>query len=55
MPIPAAALTIVSFVIFYLQKNILDKLTLEIIAFVIIVLVPLAMTSTFKFYNLPTT
>ncbi|MGI6369598.1 MAG: CDP-diacylglycerol--serine O-phosphatidyltransferase [Ignavibacteria bacterium] len=53
MPIPAAALTIVSFVIFYLQKNILDKLTLEIIAFVIIVLVPLAMTSTFKFYNLP--
>lgn len=53
MPIPAAALTIVSFVIFYLQKNILDKLTLDIIAFVIIVLVPLAMTSTFKFYNLP--
>lgn len=53
MPIPAAALTIVSFVIFYLQKNILDKLTLEIIAFIIIVLVPLAMTSTFKFYNLP--
>ncbi len=53
MPIPAGALTIISFVMFYLIKNLLPQNQLEILSFIVVILVPLAMVSTFKFDNLP--
>ncbi len=53
MPIPAGALTIVSFVIFYLQEQTLNEHILTVLSFLVIFLVPLAMVSNFKFDNLP--
>ncbi len=58
MPIPAGALTIMSFVMFYLLDNTnsvfsLSALETKILAFLVVILVPLAMVSSFKYDNLP--
>ena len=53
MPIPAGALTIVSFVIFYVNTNILSNTYIYILAFIVVLTVSIAMTSTIKYDNLP--
>lgn len=53
MPIPAAALTIVSYVIFCHNSGILEPIYGTITIFAISIIVPLAMVSNVKFDNLP--
>ena len=53
LPIPGGALTIVSFVMLFLDNNYLGDDYTRILAFAVVVIVPLAMVSTIKFDNFP--
>jgi phosphatidylserine synthase len=53
LPIPGGALTIISFVMFFLQDNYLGSDYTRILAFAVVIIVPLAMVSTIKFDNFP--
>jgi CDP-diacylglycerol--serine O-phosphatidyltransferase len=53
MPIPAGALFIISYVIFYHIPNFIDYNTKVYLAFIVTILASLAMVSTVKFDNLP--
>lgn len=53
MPIPAAALTIVAYIIFLNNSELLSSNVKELILFIIVIIVPLAMVSNVKFDNLP--
>jgi len=53
MPIPAAALTIISYIILWFNNNILGSFWAEILLYVIVVIVPFSMVSNIKFDNLP--
>jgi len=53
LPTPAGALTIISFVMFYLNESFFDANTTRILIFTIPLIVSLAMVSTIRFDNLP--
>ncbi len=53
MPIPAAALTIVSFIIFWFNKEIVSQEITIFLIYSVVIIVPLAMVSNVKFDNLP--
>jgi CDP-diacylglycerol--serine O-phosphatidyltransferase len=53
LPIPGGALTIISFVVFYLNTNYFGDFYTKILAFFVALVVPLSMISTIKFDNLP--
>lgn len=53
MPIPSGALTIISFVQFYLRTNFFTKEATVFVSFILVILIALAMVSRIKFPNLP--
>ena len=53
MPIPAGALTIISFVMFYVIDGVLSPIETKVLSFIVVIAVPLAMISNFKYDNLP--
>lgn len=53
LPIPGGALTIISFVMFYLNEGCFDTNTTKILTFSVPVIVSLAMVSTMRFDNFP--
>lgn len=53
LPIPGGALTIISFIMFYLNTNLIDANISKILAFATVIVVPLAMVSNIKFDNFP--
>lgn len=53
MPIPAGALTIISYVLFYVNTNILSETMLFILSMIVVLAVPITMVSNIKYDNMP--
>lgn len=53
LPIPGGALTIISFVMFFLNENYFGEFYTKILAFAVVIIVSLVMVSTIKFDNFP--